>query len=301
MPEITGLGDIETQEKRTNTAQKKVSKETRKPILLFKYGGNAMTDSALQREMLHTIARLKSRGFDIILVHGGGPFIKEALSRAGIQSDFIDGHRVTPPEAYAYVEMALKGQVNSTLVTILNNLGFPAVGLSGKDAALVTAKKRWHHRQIQAPAGQTEERFDLGQVGDVESVNPDIIHILLEHDIIPVVTCLAADAEGNSYNINGDMFAGHLAGALQADEYIVLTDVDGLLRDISDPNSLISTLKSAQIPAMVEQGIIAGGMIPKLESCTIALKTGCSKARILNGTQPDQLSDLQHKGTVITL
>ncbi|MCC5926024.1 MAG: acetylglutamate kinase [Bacteroidetes bacterium] len=256
-----------------------------------------MTDSTLQIEVLHRIALLKSDGYDVVIVHGGGPFIKEALSRAGIQSEFIDGHRITTPEAYAYVEMALKGQVNSTLTGILNNLGFKAVGLSGKDAHMVTAAKRWHYRHSE----KGREQIDIGLVGDVKSVDTSFINLLLQNDIIPVITCLAAGDEGNSYNINGDMFAGHIAGALGAREYIILTDVDGLLRDISDPASLISDLRSNDIHEMIRDGVIAGGMLPKIESCTIALKLGCAAARIINGTQPDQINNLPQSGTRITL
>lgn len=265
-----------------------------KPILLFKYGGNAMTDAALQRDVLNRIATMKTRGYDVVIVHGGGPFIQSQLTSAGIVTEFIDGHRVTSSEAYTHVEMALKGQVNSALVGLLNSLGHPAVGLSGKDGQLVTARKRWHQRE------GSEERVDLGHVGDVDTVEPHVLHLLLRHDYIPVVTCLATDEHGNSYNINGDMFAGHLAGALQAREYIILTDVDGLLRDRTNPRSLIRNLPASEVSGFINDGTIAGGMIPKIESCMVALGQGCAKARILNGTQPDQLDALHDHGTTLT-
>lgn len=265
-----------------------------KPLLLFKYGGNAMSDVALQRDVLNRIASLKTRGYDIVIVHGGGPFIQRQLTSAGILTEFIDGHRVTSREAYTHVEMALKGQVNSALVGLLNSLGHAAVGLSGKDGQLVTARKRWHQRE------GSDERVDLGHVGDVDNVDPHLLHLLLQHHYIPVVTCLASDVNGNSFNINGDMFAGHLAGVLQAREYIILTDVDGLLADRTNPASLIRNLSASEVSGLINDGTIDGGMIPKIESCMVALGQGCSKARILNGTRPAQLDAPHDHGTTIT-
>ena len=247
-----------------------------------------MTDIALPAQILEQICSLTKKGIQVVIVHGGGPFIKEALLKASIESDFIDGHRVTTPEALKYVEMALKGQVNGSLVSLINSLGYNAVGLSGKDGKMVTAKKRWHHRQNN---GITES-VDIGLVGDVESVDTTLLDILLQNDYIPVITCLANDKNGESYNINGDMFAGHIAGALQVRDYVVLTDVDGLLKDISDPSSLIDILPLPEIKHLIDTGIIAGGMLPKVESCTIALAKGAKTARILNGTKPEQVAAL---------
>lgn len=271
-----------------------------KPVLLFKYGGNAMTNNKLKNQVLSAILALKSQGYQIVIVHGGGPFIEKALSNAKIVSEFIDGHRKTSTEALEHIEMALKGQVNGNVVSLINSMGYRAVGLSGKDGAFVTAKKRVYQR---ITAEKTED-LDLGQVGDVLEIDTKLIHLLLENDYIPVVTCLAMDKEGNDYNINADMFAGELAGALKVKDYIILTDVDGLLMDKDDPKSLISELRITEIKKLVEQKIIQGGMLPKMESCAKALSKGASAAKIINGTKPEQISQLSQNlaiGTTIKL
>lgn len=272
--------------------------ESKRPIILVKYGGNAMTDEALKRHVLEHICTLQTRGFDVVIVHGGGPFIKDALEKANVTSEFIDGHRKTTLDAFGYVEMALKGKVNSNLVGIINSLGHKAVGLSGKDGNIVTAKKRKHIRMVD---GNPTE-VDLGQVGDVDQVDTTLLHLLLQHDFIPVITCLASDTSGLGYNINGDMFAGHLAGALQASQYVILTDVDGLLRDKDDPDSLMHEIDLTEAVQLLKDGIVQGGMIPKMESCEIALKNGAQTARIINGTVPEQLimlSENKPVGTII--
>jgi acetylglutamate kinase len=269
-----------------------------KQIFLFKYGGNAMTNSSLKKKILSSICSLKSNGLSIVIVHGGGPFIGQALEDAKIESEFINGHRKTTSEAFEYVEMALKGKVNGSLTGIINALGYKAVGLSGKDGNTVIATKRLHKRIIDGKA----EDIDLGQVGDVARVDTSLIRLLIDHDYIPVITCLASDASGVGFNINADMFAGHIAGALGATEYIVLTDVDGLLRDKDDPGTLIEKLQLPETTALIEEGVIAGGMIPKIESCEIAINKGASAARIINGTKPDQISAMmkqQETGTLI--
>lgn len=270
------------------------------PILLFKYGGNAMTDANLQKQVLANICALKEGGYDVVIVHGGGPFIKKALEEARIESEFIDGQRKTTEEAFEYVEMALKGKVNGRLVSVINAQGHKAVGLSGKDGRMVIGEKRYHKR---VEDGKVEE-IDLGQVADVSQVDPSLIHLLLANNYVPVITCLASDREGNDYNINADMFAGHLAGALNAREYIVLTDVDGLLTDIDKPDSLVRKLRLAEIGTYKDQDVIKGGMIPKVESCEVALANGAKSARIINGTKPEQVTQLhntsQLPGTSIT-
>lgn len=256
-----------------------------------------MTNEALKRQVLTHICALQSRGFDVVIVHGGGPFIKAALEGAGIASEFIDGHRKTTADAFAHIEMALKGKVNSSLVGLVNTLGYKAVGLSGKDGAIVTAKKRQHHSNTNGVLTQV----DLGQVGDVDQVDTTLIKLLLQHRYIPVVTCIAADKNGTGYNINGDMFAGHLAGALRATQYVVLTDVDGLLRDKDKPSSLIREINLRDTSQLFENNTIQGGMIPKIESCEIAVQNGAQLARIINGTVPDQILQLSENKPVGTL
>ena len=255
-----------------------------------------MTDPQLQEEVLAKIIDLQDEGFNVVIVHGGGPFIKKALEEAKIESEFIDGHRKTTPEAYTYVEMALKGKVNGSLVNTINKLGKKAVGLSGKDGQLAIAVKRLHRKEVD---GETLE-YDLGQVGDIQAMNPGVVKLLLENDYIPVITCLAANAEGEQFNVNADMFAGHLAGVLNAREYIVLTDVDGLRRDKDDPNTLISEFLISDFGNLVSDGVIQGGMIPKIESCQIALNKGAAKARIINGTVPNQIARLAHDNNLGT-
>jgi acetylglutamate kinase len=266
----------------------KKSKSSESPLILFKYGGNAMVDASLEKSVLQNMVALKESGYHIVIVHGGGPFIKDILAKVNIQSEFIGGHRKTTPEAMEYIEMALKGKVNSKLVRELNNLGQKAVGLSGTDGKTVIATKRIHKQVVD---GQTQEA-DLGQVGDVASVDPAFIRLLLNENFIPVISCLASDASGMPYNINADMFAGHVAGSLEADQLVVLTDVDGLLRDKEDPASLIRELKLPEVHELLSEGVIKGGMIPKIESCQIALNKGARAARIINGTDPDQIQSL---------
>ncbi|HKK59281.1 MAG TPA: acetylglutamate kinase [Salinivirga sp.] len=266
------------------------------PILLFKYGGNAMSDDRLKKEVLKSIGALHAQGFNVVIVHGGGPFIKKALNEAKIESEFIDGQRKTTAEAFEYVEMTLKGKVNSNLVSLLNGLGHKAVGLSGQDGQIVIASKRHHETLIDGKM----KAVDLGQVGDVAKVNPRLIHLLLKSNFIPVISCTAADEAGVGYNINGDMFAGHLAGALKADEYVVLTDVDGLMKDKDDPSTLINAIQLNELKMLVDDGTIQGGMIPKIESCEIALNKGTKSARIINGTKPGQLQKIAGDFTIGT-
>jgi len=256
-----------------------------KPLILIKYGGNAMLSEDLKQKVVENIWKLWNKGYKVVLVHGGGPFIKKMLELVKIESEFIEGHRKTTPDALKYIEMALKGEVNGSLVNLLNKAGLKSVGLSGKDGSMVLANKRYH---VSIQEGK-EVQYDLGQVGDVDQIDTTLLFSLLDNGYLPVITCIASDNEGNDYNINADMFAGHLAGALQATHYLVLTDVDGLLEDIDDPNSIIRELKVEALEEMYGS-VIKGGMIPKLESCEIALKAGARSASIINGTKPESIS-----------
>ena len=193
-----------------------------------------MTDEAIKASVLKEIIKLSQAGHKVVLVHGGGPFINKILDTVQIESEFIGGHRKTSKEAMKYIEMALKGEVNSDLVTLINKLGHSAVGLSGKDAGLIIAKKRIFQ--------ENGKDVDLGMVGDVFKVKAGILYDLMEKRHIPVVACIAADENGNTYNVNADMMAGALAGELEVDEYIVLTDIDGLREKIEDPRTLIKKL-----------------------------------------------------------
>lgn len=268
-------------------------------ILVFKYGGNAMTEEHLKQEVLKNIGALSEKGYQVVIVHGGGPFIKQALTEANIKSEFVDGLRKTPPKAFEYVEMALKGKVNGDLVSHMTQMGFPAVGLSGKDGKTVTAVKLLHFQEING----SKKEVDLGRVGDVSHVDTNLIKTLLRNKFIPLIACIADDDKGIGFNINGDMFAGHIAGALQAEQYIVLTDVNGLQKDKDNPDTLIQELKLSEIQNLIDDNTIQGGMLPKINSCKTALNQGVKKARIINGTQPEQilkLIDNQNIGTTIT-
>lgn len=257
--------------------------------IVFKYGGNAMLDPSLRDQVIRTICSIKAAGNRVVVSHGGGPFIREMLEMAGVSSEFVDGQRRTTAEAMPYIEMVLKGRVNGELVGMINRHGERAVGLSGKDGMMVRAVKRRHWSELD---GARVER-DLGQVGDVGAVDTELLELLLGRSFLPVVACVAADDRGVDMNINGDVFAGALAGALTADEFVVMTDVDGLLREVSDPGSLIRELSVEEVGALIRSGVIAGGMIPKMEACCSAIATGARSVRIINGTKPEQLKALR--------
>ena len=258
-----------------------------------------MINEQLKRNVLANICALKEKCYNVVIVHGGGPFIQQTLDKAGIESEFIDGHRKTTSQALEYVEMSLKGKVNGDLVRLINSFGYKAVGLSGKDGKTVTGIKRRHQQKIDG----VQKEVDLGHVGDVAEVNTMLLNTLLENDFIPVLASLTSDNEGNDYNINADMFAGHIAGKLNVNQYIVLTDVDGLLMKKDDPSSIIKNIKLRDVNSLISKNIIQGGMIPKMESCEIALNNGADSARIINGTKPEQiLSSMENDsvGTLIT-
>ena len=252
--------------------------------VVIKYGGNAMKKPELQQQVGQAVVALWQAGVRPVVVHGGGPAIAELLQAAGVNSEFIGGHRKTTPEAMRYVEMALRGRVNGELVSLLNGYGASAVGISGKDAKLLLAKKRFHH--------EDGKEIDLGQVGDVTEVNPEVIEKLLAAGYLPVVAPVGTGKlDGEDYNINADMAAGHIAGALKAAAYLVLTDVDGLRKDKDDPASLIPAITDEELPAL-KGSVIQGGMIPKIEACEIALQGGVSQVHIVNGTKPTTLLEV---------
>jgi len=258
-----------------------------------------MVDETVKQGVVNDIIALKKLGAIPVIVHGGGRAIKQLMSEVGLESKFIGGHRKTDAEAMRYVEMALSGSVNSDLVKLINGTDYKAVGLSGKDGAMVIAQKRMHRLTID---GNSQE-VDLGFVGDVKAINTDIIHTLVDAGYVPVISPVAMGADLNNYNINADMFAGHLAGALQARHFLALTDVDGLLADINDPSSLLREMSLQKAETEIGN-MIQGGMIPKIESCIIALKEGVQSAHIINGTAKHsilkELLTEERTGTLIT-
>ena len=250
-------------------------------VLVIKYGGNAMLDDQITSGILDQVAEFSTTGYRVVIVHGGGPFIEDNLKMAGIESEFVGGHRKTTEEAMKYIEMALKGHVNSKLVRLLNKKGLKAVGLSGKDGDMVRVRRRYH-------TDEQGQQVDIGYVGDMESIDVKLLNLLLDQHYVPVVSTIATGPEGNDYNVNADMFAGHLAGALHADRFVMLTDVDGLMKDIEDPTSLIRQLPISEIDQL-SGSVIRGGMIPKTKACQVAIEEGAASAIITNGTKPDDL------------
>src|SRR5690625_401411 len=274
--------------------------QLRGDIVLVKYGGNAMIDPAAGENVYDQIRTLYDLGVKVVLVHGGGPYIRNLLEVAGVTSEFIGGHRKTDSEAMTYVEMALNGQVNGEIVRELGSRGVDAVGLSGKDASMVTASRRLHKSETEN--GVTE--VDLGFVGNVKTVRTGLITWLLDGGYLPVVSPVAVGEDRQNYNINADMFAGHLAGALQAEAMVAMTDVDVIRSDIDDP-STIQERESVETVRKQMVSVIKGGMIPKIDACLSALEKGVEKIHIINGITPDSLINklLTHRkgGTTIEI
>lgn len=243
-------------------------------VVVVKYGGNAMINEELKHDVMRDMVLLNLIGVKVVLVHGGGPEISAMLKRVGKQSQFVDGLRVTDEETSEIVQMVLAGKINKSLVAKLDNLGGRAIGISGMDGGLIEAAMR-------------DER--LGYVGDIVKINPQPILDLLEMGYIPVVSTIGCDKDGHVYNINADTAAASIASALQAESLISMTDTPGLLRDPSDPTTLIRRLDLDAAEQLKEQGIISGGMIPKVECCTNAVREGVNKVFIIDGRVPHAL------------
>lgn len=251
--------------------------------VVIKYGGHAMIDKELKEKVMLDILLLHSVGIRPVIVHGGGPEINAMLKRVGKESTFIQGLRVTDKETMEIAAMVLVGKLNTEIVSLLNGFGGKAVGLNGQDAKLLVAEKK--PMQLENEDGQVEE-IDLGYVGEIKKVTPGIITSLLDQGYIPVISPLAGGDDGESYNVNADTAAGTIAGALKADKFLLLTDVKGIMRDINDPDSLISVIERREVPAMMAAGIFKGGMIPKVECAVDALEQGAGTVHVLDGRQP---------------
>jgi len=245
--------------------------------IVIKYGGNAMIREDLKNKVLLDVVLMKYVGMNPVLVHGGGPEVSQMMKKAGKQPEFINGLRVTDQETMDIAEMVLAGKLNKGIVALLNKNGSKAVGLSGKDGNLIMAKK------------MLVDKGDLGFVGDIEKINPEVIQVLIEKGYIPVICSVGVGHDGESYNINADHVAGELAATLKADKLIMLTDVQGIFQDYHNPDSLISTLSIQRAKAMIENGSIEGGMIPKIEACIRALEGGVAKAHIIDGRMEHSL------------
>ena len=247
--------------------------------IVVKYGGNAMLNDELKNKVLQDIVFLQCAGMRPVVVHGGGPEITRMLMQAGKKSEFVSGLRVTDAESVGIAEMALVGKINTDLVARLNTLGGKAVGLNGKDATLIQAKK---HLADVYENGEVN-LVDIGYVGNVEKVNTELIDVLLDAGFIPVIAPTGVGAQGETYNINADSVAGEVAGALQAEKLLVLTDVRGIYSDYRDENSFISTLTFEKAQELIIRGKIDGGMIPKVRACITALSGGAKKTHIIDG------------------
>ena len=243
-------------------------------IVVVKYGGNAMVNEQLKEQVMEDIALLWLIGVKVVLVHGGGPEISETMNKLGKQAVFVDGLRVTDKETVDIVQMVLAGKVNKSLVTLLQKKGGHAVGLSGMDGGLIEAKMK-------------DER--LGYVGQITKIRPQPITDLLEKNYIPVISTVASDRDGHSYNINGDTAAAYIAGALGAERLIMMTDIAGILRDKDDPDTLIPEITISEAKALYEEGVISGGMIPKVDCCIEAIHKGVKNVIIMDGRVPHSI------------
>lgn len=243
-------------------------------IVVIKYGGNAMINEQLKQQVMEDIVLLWLIGVKVVLVHGGGPEINDLMDRLGKKPQFVDGLRVTDKETVDIVQMVLAGKVNKTLVNLLEKKGGKAMGISGMDGRLIEAKMK---------------NEKLGFVGAVTNVNIEPITDLLEKGYIPVVSTIGCDSEGNAYNINGDTAAAYIAGALGAERLIMMTDIDGILRDKNDPTTLIPEVTIADIEKLCDEGVISGGMIPKVDCCVEAIHKGVKNVIIMDGRVPHSI------------
>ncbi|MDI9454852.1 MAG: Acetylglutamate kinase [Spirochaetes bacterium ADurb.Bin315] len=244
-------------------------------IAVVKYGGSAMVNAELKKAVIEDIAMLKYIGLKPVVVHGGGAEISNLLARLGKESVFIDGLRVTDEETALVAEMVLSGSIGKSLVDNLEQVGIKAVGISGKDGRTFLCEKK-----------KDEKGRDLGFVGEIRKVDTTLVDSLLKSNFVPVLSPVGVDTEGNTYNINADYAASAIAGALSAQKLIFLTDVEGILKDKDDPSTIIRTLTHGEAVSYIEQGIIKGGMIPKVQCCLDGLEKGVESVHVLDGRLP---------------
>lgn len=244
-------------------------------IIVIKYGGNAMINEDLKAAVMGDMVLLSLIGIKVVLVHGGGPEITEMLGKIGKETKFYNGLRVTDEESAKIVQMVLAGKINKSLVNLLQNIGGKAIGLSGMDGGLIEAKPI--------------DFENLGYVGEITNVNTQPIVDVLEKGYIPVISTVGCDKEGNVYNINADTAAAAIAGSLGAESLISMTDICGILRDKDDPSTLIPVINVSEAPQLMREGIISGGMIPKIECCIEAIRRGVSKVFVMDGRVPHSI------------
>lgn len=240
-------------------------------ILVIKYGGNAMINEELKKAVMGDIVLLSQIGVKVVLVHGGGPEISDTLKKMGKPTEFVDGLRVTDADTAQVVQMVLAGKISKSLVNLIGNLGGRAIGLSGMDGHMIEARK-------------LDER--LGFVGEITNVDPTPILDVLDKGYIPVISTVGCDSEGNVYNINADTAAARIAGTLRAESFISMTDIAGILRDKDDPSTLVRVIGVSEAPQLMREGIISGGMIPKVDCCIEAIRRGVGRVFIIDGRIP---------------
>lgn len=246
-------------------------KEFNGKIVVIKYGGSAMVDEKIKEMVIEDIVLMKLVGFKPVIVHGGGKEISKTLNHMGIDSEFYNGLRVTSKETVEVVEMVLSGKVNKDIVQLIQNHDLSAVGISGKDGKTLKVNKK------------NVEGKDIGYVGEVKEVDTTLIHSLIDNDFIPVIAPVGTDDKGETYNINADYAASAIAGALSAEKLIFLTDVEGVLKDVNDSESLISAVDVDEVDGYIESDVISGGMIPKVMCCVEGIKKGVKNVHILDG------------------
>jgi len=253
-------------------------------VMVIKYGGHAMVEEELKLAFAKDIVLMKYVGIKPVIVHGGGPQISQMMERLGLKPIFIEGQRVTDEETMNVVEMVLVGTVNKQIVSLINQVGGRAVGLSGRDGDLIQVEKMTIYKY--SGEDRPPEIIDIGRVGKVKKVNPEVLFTLLEREFIPVIAPVGVGEDGQAYNVNADLVAGALAGALQAEKLIYLTDVEG----VKDAElKLISTLKVSEVEELISSGVARGGMIPKLKSARKAISQGVKKVHIIDGRVPHSL------------
>ena len=250
--------------------------------ILIKYGGHAMVDEEAKSSTARDTVLLKYVGMKPLIVHGGGPEISRSMDKLGKEPKFIKGLRVTDKETMEIIEMVLVGKISTEIVSELIKHDGDAISLSGKDSSLIFAHKK--------PASKIDEEVvDLGLVGEIDCVNTDLLEMFLEHEYIPVISPVGIAMDGTSLNLNADTAAGEVASAIDAEKLIILTDVPGVLRDPSDPDTLIPKITIDEIPGLIEDGIISGGMIPKIETCVKAIENGVESCHIIDGRKKHSL------------
>ena len=250
--------------------------------ILIKYGGHAMVDDEAKSSTARDTVLLKYVGMKPLIVHGGDPEISRSMDKLGKEPNFIKGLRVTDEETMEIIEMVLVGKISTEIVSELIKHDGEAISLSGKDSSLIFAHKK-------GASKIDEEIVDLGLVGEVDCINTDLLEMFIDNDYIPVISPVGIDEDGNSLNLNADTAAGEVASAIDAEKLIILTDVPGVLRDPNDPDSLIQKIRISEVPKLIEDGVISGGMIPKIETCVKAIENGVKSCHIIDGRKKHSL------------